>query len=151
MIFRKWANSIEFTFLLCLCGKYIKFSFENLGNVREDKNTRRWTTFGFENEKKFNFSEIYRTFNFIIKTKSSPSTRVFIFSNTSEIFTTKFYIFLTQTHVETGLNRSHELSIFLKYHMPLMIKIYYLPERKRPIWFNLYLKALEDRLTKIKR
>ena len=32
--------------------KYIKFSFQNSGNVREDKNLRRWTTFGFNNKNK---------------------------------------------------------------------------------------------------
>ena len=35
-----------------LCPKYIKFCLQNLGNVREDINGRRWTTFGFDNEKK---------------------------------------------------------------------------------------------------
>ena len=33
---------------------YIKCCFQNYVNVREDEKGRRWTTFGFENEKKFN-------------------------------------------------------------------------------------------------
>ena len=37
----------------CLWLKYIKFSFLNLENGREDKNGRRWTTFGFNNKKNF--------------------------------------------------------------------------------------------------
>ena len=36
----------------CLCQKYIKFYFQNLGNVREDKNGSRWTTFDFNNVNK---------------------------------------------------------------------------------------------------
>ena len=47
----------------CLCPKYIKFCFQNLGNVREDKNERRCTTFGFDNgtniSKIFCESELY--------------------------------------------------------------------------------------------
>ena len=37
----------------CLCPKYIKFRFQNLGKVREDKKGRKWTAFGFNNENKF--------------------------------------------------------------------------------------------------
>ena len=37
---------------ICLCPKFIKFCFPNLGNGRKDKNEGRWTTFSFENEKK---------------------------------------------------------------------------------------------------
>ena len=44
--------------------EYIKFSFQNLGNSREDKNRRRETTFGFEIEKKFNISKILAKLNF---------------------------------------------------------------------------------------
>ena len=36
----------------CLYTKYIKFCFQNIRNVREDKNGRRWITFGFNDEKK---------------------------------------------------------------------------------------------------
>ena len=38
-------------FSKCLCPKYIKFYFQNWGNVKKDKNGRRWTTFGFNNKK----------------------------------------------------------------------------------------------------
>ena len=34
-----------------MCRKYIKFCSRNLGNSRENKNVRRWTTFGLETEK----------------------------------------------------------------------------------------------------
>ena len=36
----------------CLCPKHTKFCFQKLGIVREDKNGRIWTTFGFNNETK---------------------------------------------------------------------------------------------------
>ena len=37
----------------CLCLKYIKFCFRNLGNGREDENRRKRTTFVFDNKKMF--------------------------------------------------------------------------------------------------
>ena len=43
-----------------LCPKYTKYCFQNFGNLREDKNGRIQTAFGFEIERKFNFSKIYR-------------------------------------------------------------------------------------------
>ena len=61
-----------------LCPKYLKFYFQNLGNVRKGENGRRWTTFGFNNK------------NF--ETKSSLSTSVFMFSAISQILKTKFNV-----------------------------------------------------------
>ena len=52
----------------------MKFCFQNMGNGREDINKRRWTAFGFDNEKK--------------------CRSVFIFSIISQILKTKFYVFL---------------------------------------------------------
>ena len=48
----------------CLCQKYIEFCFQKMGNVREDKNGRRWTTFGFNNENR-NFRYILLKLRFI--------------------------------------------------------------------------------------
>ena len=36
----------------CLCQKYVKFYFQNLGNGREDRNGRREIIIGSDNEKK---------------------------------------------------------------------------------------------------
>ena len=55
-----------------------------------------------------------RDFLFIIKTKSSLSTSVFIFVTISQILKTKCYV---HKHVGTGPNCSHELTTFIKYHM----------------------------------
>ena len=44
----------------CLCLKYIKFRFRNLGNGREDNNGRKYTALSFDDKKKFpiNFAKI---------------------------------------------------------------------------------------------
>ena len=47
--------------------------------------------------KKFSFPKYINKFFFIIKTKSSLSTSVFISSAISQISETKFYVFCTQT------------------------------------------------------
>ena len=72
-------------------------------------------------KKSLNLAKYTEHFFFIIKTKSSPSTSVFIFSNIYQIMNKKMLKTkdFGHKHVETGLNCSHELSIFLKYHMPL--------------------------------
>ena len=51
---RKVASSFEQLGAVstCLCPKYIKFDSQNLGDGREDKNRRRQTTLGFNNENK---------------------------------------------------------------------------------------------------
>ena len=66
--FKKIESSSEqfsqvYTFL---CPKYIKFCYKNLGNVREDKNVCKWTTFGFNHEKKISvyFAKIEHFFHF---------------------------------------------------------------------------------------
>ena len=51
VLLKKLANLIDFRFLHVL--KDIKFSFQNLGDSREDKNKRRQTTFGCDDENKF--------------------------------------------------------------------------------------------------
>ena len=59
MILQKLANYIDFTFLHVLSKvQYIKFSFQNLGNGREDKNRRIPIDYfygSYEIEKKFKF------------------------------------------------------------------------------------------------
>ena len=68
-----------------------------MGNVRENNNGRRWTTFSFDNEKK-NFVIFCQNWTFcIFETKSSLSTSVFIFSTISQILKTKFHVVWTQT------------------------------------------------------
>ena len=70
-------------------------------------------------KKKFNFTKYFGNFFSIIKTKSSLSTPVFIFSIISQILKIKFNVSRTHKHVETGTSCSHELPIFCKYHMPV--------------------------------
>ena len=60
---------------------------------------------------------------FIIKTKNSLSTSVFIFSAISQILETIFYVLFGHKHVETGQKCSHEIANFLKYHMLLSVFI----------------------------
>ena len=67
----------------CLCPRYIKFCFQNLGIVREVKNWGRCTTFGFNNEKYFLVYFAKIELFFLFETKSSLSTSVFIFSTIS--------------------------------------------------------------------
>ena len=55
---------------------------------------------------------------FIIKTKSSLSTSVFIFSTMSQILE-KNVLYFGHKHVESGPSCSHKLATFLKYHMLL--------------------------------
>ena len=79
-----------------LCLKYIKFYFQNLGNGREDKNVRRWTTFGFEIEKNSILAKYIGIFFFTVRTKSSLSTSVFIYCTIYQILKTRFCVFWTQ-------------------------------------------------------
>ena len=63
-----------------------------MGHVRENKNGGRWTTFGVNNGKKNSpiyFAKI--SLLFILETKSSLSTSVFIFFAILQILKTKFY------------------------------------------------------------
>ena len=55
---------------------------------------------------------------FIVATKSSLSTSLFIFSTISQILKTKFYVFWKQTCRNWT---KYELATFLKYHMPLTL------------------------------
>ena len=71
--------------------------FQNLENVREYKNLRRWTTFSFNNENIFSVYFAKTELFFIFGTKSSLSTSVFIFSTISQILKTKFHVVWTQT------------------------------------------------------
>ena len=57
---------------------------------------------------------------FIFETKSCLSTSVFIISAFLKFFKQNF-MYLAHKHVETGLNCSHEIPNFLKYHMPLKL------------------------------
>ena len=66
-----------------LCPKYIKFCFQNLGNVRVDKNGGRWTTYGFNNEKEFSVYFVKIELFCIFETKSNLSMSVCIFSTIS--------------------------------------------------------------------
>ena len=68
-----------------------------MGNYREGKIRRRYTTFGFDNGKKISidFNKIELFFSF--QTKNSLSTSVFIISTISQMLETKFYVFCTQT------------------------------------------------------
>ena len=66
-------------------------------NSKKNKNRRRYTTFGFENEKSSILAKNISEFFFIIKAKTSLSTSVFILSTISQCLKTKFYIFWTQT------------------------------------------------------
>ena len=53
VLFRSFADFDEKSHkTTCLCLKYIKFCFYNLEHVGENKNRRRWTSFGFNNDKK---------------------------------------------------------------------------------------------------
>ena len=45
-------NLVQF---LHVCPKYITFRFQNLGNDRENKNRRIYTTFAFNNEKNYRY------------------------------------------------------------------------------------------------
>ena len=58
-------------------------------------------------------------FFFTVKTKISQSTSVFIFSTISQIIKKQNFMYFEYKRVETGLNCSHELATFFKYHMPL--------------------------------
>ena len=63
--------------------------------------------------KKFNFSEYFGNFFFIIKTKSSLSTSVFIFSTISQILETTFNIlYFGHKLLETGPNVHMNLILF---------------------------------------
>ena len=53
------------------------------------------------------------TFFFLIKTKSSLSMYILIFSTISQILKTKFDVF-RHKHAKTGPNCSHKLVTFLK-------------------------------------
>ena len=76
---------------------YIKFCFLNLGNGREDKKGRRQITFDFKNGKSSISAKYIGICFIIVKSKSSLSTSVFIFSTISLILQTKLNVFQTKT------------------------------------------------------
>ena len=81
----------------CLCPKYIKCSFQNLENVREDKNGRRWTILILIMKNKFSVYFAKINLFLIFETKSSLSTSFFILT-ISQILKNKFYFISTETY-----------------------------------------------------
>ena len=97
MILRKLANFIDFRFLhVCVQSAYnffFKF-WEMIETIKTDVDRLLLVS-------KFKKSSIVKkyieNFFFIVKTKSSLSMSVFIFSAISQILQTAFYVFCTQT------------------------------------------------------
>ena len=73
---------------------------------------------------KFGVHQFYQNISeilFIFKTKSSLSTSV-LCSLPFPKFQKRKFIYFVHKYVETRPNCSHELTTFLKYHMPLRMK-----------------------------
>ena len=89
-------------------------------NGREDKNGRRYTTFGFDSEKKkmstyfatieekFNFTNSIKKFALIIATKKYLFTSVIISPTITQILKIKFIVqYFGRKHVGTELSCEH--------------------------------------------
>ena len=104
-----------------------------------------WIRACFENEKSSILAEHTEIFVFIIKTKSSSFLSSLAFPKFWKqnfiFFISKNIKYFGHNHVETGLNCSHELSIFLKYHMPLSFNVFSTTCVIRIITFKIVNKA----------
>ena len=74
----------------------MKFSFQNSGNSREDKNGRNLFLALIMKKKILIYFAKIELFS-ILETRSSLSMPVFIFSTISQISKTKFHVIWTQT------------------------------------------------------